>query len=193
MNNPTAKLQIGGTAGVDGIKFPDGTLQTTAASGGGGIVSGTGISQTETWAGTTVKYDDEVINLGFKPSLVILTAQTYSNLTNPIRYAAGEAKYNESGIISSSWMSLNRDLGQGESNAQGGNLCPNSYCLSTFNINDNIKSNKQNLESNNYNSYVEIYADNFTATGFRIRTKYSAQAFFDGTGGSNNIKWTALK
>ncbi len=34
--SPTAKLHIGGTAGVDGIKFPDGTLQTTAASGGGG-------------------------------------------------------------------------------------------------------------------------------------------------------------
>jgi hypothetical protein len=29
---PTAKLEIGGTAGVDGIKFPDGTLQTTAAA-----------------------------------------------------------------------------------------------------------------------------------------------------------------
>jgi hypothetical protein len=27
---PTAKLHIGGTAGVDGIRFPDGTLQTTA-------------------------------------------------------------------------------------------------------------------------------------------------------------------
>jgi hypothetical protein len=29
--NPTAKLTIGGTPGTDGIKFPDGTLQTTAA------------------------------------------------------------------------------------------------------------------------------------------------------------------
>ncbi len=29
--NPQAKLHIGGTAGVDGIKFPDGTIQTTAA------------------------------------------------------------------------------------------------------------------------------------------------------------------
>lgn len=28
--NPTQKLEIGGTAGVDGIKFPDGTIQTTA-------------------------------------------------------------------------------------------------------------------------------------------------------------------
>jgi len=34
--SPTAKLHIGGTAGVDGIKFPDGTLQTTAATGGSG-------------------------------------------------------------------------------------------------------------------------------------------------------------
>ncbi|MCG3128654.1 MAG: hypothetical protein CHACPFDD_03543 [Phycisphaerae bacterium] len=28
---PNAKLHVGGTAGVDGIRFPDGTLQTTAA------------------------------------------------------------------------------------------------------------------------------------------------------------------
>ena len=32
--NPQAKLHIGGTPGVDGIKFPDGTTQTTAASSG---------------------------------------------------------------------------------------------------------------------------------------------------------------
>jgi len=31
-NNPTAALHIGGTPGVDGIRFPDGTLQTSAAS-----------------------------------------------------------------------------------------------------------------------------------------------------------------
>ena len=31
---PTAKLDIGGTPGVDGIKFPDGTLQTTATATG---------------------------------------------------------------------------------------------------------------------------------------------------------------
>ena len=36
----TAKLQIGGAAGVDGIRFPDGTLQTTAAAGGAAIPSG---------------------------------------------------------------------------------------------------------------------------------------------------------
>ncbi len=32
---PTAKLHIGGTAGVDGIKFPDGTLQKTAVTSTG--------------------------------------------------------------------------------------------------------------------------------------------------------------
>jgi hypothetical protein len=32
--SPAAKLHIGGTAGVDGLMFPDGTLQTTAAAGG---------------------------------------------------------------------------------------------------------------------------------------------------------------
>ena len=34
--DPTAKLHIGGTPGVDGLRFPDGTLQTTAATGGAG-------------------------------------------------------------------------------------------------------------------------------------------------------------
>ena len=33
---PAAKLHIGGNAGTDGIKFPDGTLQTTAFTGGSG-------------------------------------------------------------------------------------------------------------------------------------------------------------
>lgn len=39
---PAAKLHLAGTAGVDGIRFPDGSLQTTAATGGSG--SGGGIS-----------------------------------------------------------------------------------------------------------------------------------------------------
>ena len=32
-NDPQAMLHVGGTAGVDGIMFPDGTLQTTAVGG----------------------------------------------------------------------------------------------------------------------------------------------------------------
>jgi len=37
-DTPMALLHLGGTAGVDGIMFPDGTLQTTAAIGGGGSI-----------------------------------------------------------------------------------------------------------------------------------------------------------
>jgi hypothetical protein len=33
VSNPTARLHIGGTAGVDGIRFPDGTLMTSAGVG----------------------------------------------------------------------------------------------------------------------------------------------------------------
>lgn len=42
--NPLAKLHIGGTAGVDGIRFPDGTLQTSAA-----VTSGTNNSFVSGW------------------------------------------------------------------------------------------------------------------------------------------------
>ncbi|MHC4089169.1 MAG: tail fiber domain-containing protein [Planctomycetota bacterium] len=35
MTDPQAQLHIGGTAGVDGLMFPDGTLQTTAGISGG--------------------------------------------------------------------------------------------------------------------------------------------------------------
>lgn len=34
-STPTARLHIGGAPGVDGIRFPDGTLQTTATNGSG--------------------------------------------------------------------------------------------------------------------------------------------------------------
>jgi hypothetical protein len=48
MISPTAKLHIGGTPGVDGIIFPDGSLQTSAGGVGGGDISavnaGTGLS-----------------------------------------------------------------------------------------------------------------------------------------------------
>jgi len=39
---PTAKLEIAGTPGVDGIKFPDGTTQVSAATGGTGFWTANG-------------------------------------------------------------------------------------------------------------------------------------------------------
>ncbi len=44
---PAAKLHIAGTPGVDGIMFPDGTLQTTAAASGGSAWSLSGNSGTD--------------------------------------------------------------------------------------------------------------------------------------------------
>ncbi|OWY71918.1 hypothetical protein B7486_09720 [cyanobacterium TDX16] len=37
---PQARIHIGGTPGVDGIRFPDGTVQTTAATGDHGMLMG---------------------------------------------------------------------------------------------------------------------------------------------------------
>ena len=39
---PAAKLHVAGVAGVDGVMYPDGTLQTTAAGAGGGLWSANG-------------------------------------------------------------------------------------------------------------------------------------------------------
>lgn len=39
VTNPSAKVHVGGTAGVDGVKFPDGTMQTTAYVSNSGINS----------------------------------------------------------------------------------------------------------------------------------------------------------
>lgn len=40
VEDPQARIHIGGTPGVDGIMFPDGTLQTTAATGDHGMLMG---------------------------------------------------------------------------------------------------------------------------------------------------------
>lgn len=42
VTNPTAKLHIGGTAGVDGIRFPDGSLMTSSSLGSAGIITNAG-------------------------------------------------------------------------------------------------------------------------------------------------------
>ncbi|MCP4705973.1 MAG: tail fiber protein [candidate division Zixibacteria bacterium] len=49
VNNPQSSLHIGGTSGVDGIVFPDGTKQTTAATGGSSSFPSGGIIM---WSGT---------------------------------------------------------------------------------------------------------------------------------------------
>ena len=62
LNSPSAKLHIGGVAGVDGIMFPDGTLQKTAGGGGPG---------SSPWSvdpSDNVYYGDGFVGIGFGTS-----------------------------------------------------------------------------------------------------------------------------
>ena len=84
---PTAKLHIGGTAGVDGIRFPDGALQTTAFTGGGGLTlpfsgttssSNTGFEVIATGAGRAANFE---IN---NPNNTLATIRVASNSANAL-------------------------------------------------------------------------------------------------------------
>jgi len=56
---PTQLLELSGTSGVDGIKFPDGTVQTSA--GGGAVVKIANAINTATAAGSSaIPYDDTI-------------------------------------------------------------------------------------------------------------------------------------
>ncbi len=66
---PTARLEIGGVPGTDGIKFPDGTIQTTAGGGSNNFVTGTYLGNGA---------DNREINVGFQPDDVeVGTTDTY--------------------------------------------------------------------------------------------------------------------
>jgi len=62
-NAPGAALHIGGTAGVDGLMFPDGTLQTSAATGGGNSWALTGNAGTTPGANFVGTTDDQPLEL----------------------------------------------------------------------------------------------------------------------------------
>lgn len=67
--NPTQKLEIGGIAGVDGIKFPDGSIQKTALGANSYFVTGS-------YIGSGV--NDREIVVGFQPDYVMVgTTDTY--------------------------------------------------------------------------------------------------------------------
>ncbi|MCX6107882.1 MAG: hypothetical protein NTY08_18800 [Proteobacteria bacterium] len=84
---PGAKLEVAGTPGTDGIKFPDGTTQTTAASGSMAYVLIVDEKASGTNGGTCTSgsWQTRVLNT--------LKSDAYSNLTslasNQFKLAAG--------------------------------------------------------------------------------------------------------
>jgi len=80
--SPGAKLEVAGTAGTDGIKFPDGTTQVTAAASAYASVYR---ASTYTAAAINTWYDLPMTSEQSKSNI------THSNATNPERVQAGSA------------------------------------------------------------------------------------------------------
>jgi len=99
--SPAAKLHIGGTPGVDGIMFPDGTLQTSAGGGSGGDITavnaGTGLSG----GGTS---GDVTLNVNFAGTGSTSMA-AHSDHSHDGRYYT-EAELQTSGMAHVNWGNL---------------------------------------------------------------------------------------
>jgi hypothetical protein len=86
--SPTAKLHVGGVAGTDGIRFPDGTLQTTAASGGGKLVKRvTATNNTYSTTTSVIPFDDTIPQIS-EGTQVLTTSITPTSATNRLRISA---------------------------------------------------------------------------------------------------------
>jgi len=71
-NDPTATLHIGGApGGTNGIRFPDGTLQTTAGGGGGGTTLDQAYDQGGAGAGRTITADAGPVEIAGPDGLTV--------------------------------------------------------------------------------------------------------------------------
>lgn len=78
--SPTAKLHIGGVAGVDGIRFPDGTLQTTAGIPSGAVMFFNLTSCPSGWAELTAARGRYLVGLNSGGTLAGTDGTALSNL-----------------------------------------------------------------------------------------------------------------
>ncbi len=70
-NSPGAALHVGGVGGVDGIMFPDGTLQTTAAAGGSSNTLDGAYDEGGAGSGRTITADSGAVNIAGANGLTV--------------------------------------------------------------------------------------------------------------------------
>ncbi|MFH1561837.1 MAG: DUF1566 domain-containing protein [Nitrospirota bacterium] len=151
--NPTEKLTVAGTieSTSGGFKFPDGSIQTTAASSGGG-----GRYIGELYGGGVVFYVDHTGNHGLICSMIDLsTAQIWSNINSALIGSAAQSDWNGQG-------NTNAIIGQSGHSSSAAKLCDDYtnvdygtgvysdwYLLSSGELNDlwnNIKAVQKALD-----------------------------------------------
>ncbi len=126
LTTPLAKLHVGGTAGVDGIMFPDGSLQTTAAIGGAG---------SSVWSlnGINTYYNAGRVGIGTSSPLSKLDIVATGNGAEVLRLSTERPwVFRQDGTGSGSYLQLYSTTGlkQFEVTSQGGQN------VATFQAND---------------------------------------------------------
>ena len=79
-SSPTQLLHLSGTAGTDGIQFPDGTVQTTAAIAGSGNTLDEAYDEGGSGAGRTLDASDGAVRIDGTDGLIITGTQALGDM-----------------------------------------------------------------------------------------------------------------
>ena len=178
---PTAKLHIGGVAGTDGIRFPDGTLQTTAAAGSSGwnLTGNAGTVDGTDFMGTT---DNVAINFRVnnqKVGRIESNTWTGGNFVNTFfGYLTGNSNTTGSENTASGAYSLYSNT-TGNLNTASGlySLYSNTTGIeNTASGNSSLFSNVAGNNATAIGSYAMYYANNnpIAFTNYNVAVGYEA-------------------